>query len=323
VATLKARNVERELRRLSDAIEAIGRRLDEVDRRFQVAQIEDDGFRRLVTGQWLLLSGDVDAIRQGAFNIRRSLASRDIRKGEEVDVPEAEALTDDPVFWEAIYTEIESQLRGSPEVVAELQRRYLGLIAEVESDLPVVDLGCGRGEFLSLLEEEGIDAVGVDANGTFVASCRDQGFVVEHEDLLQYLEAQPDRSHRAVVLFQVLEHLPFAVLLKTIAEAHRILIPGGVFLGETPNGASLVVGGSTFWLDHTHVQPLHPALLKVLADYFGFERVRVDLFNPPEVPWRLEAEQGGTPVTDAVHGLQGYVLNGQDALLVAYRPAAG
>ena len=320
---LKARSVKRELRRLSDAIEAIDRRLDEIDRRFQMAQIEDDGFRRLVTGQWLLLSGDVDAIRQGAFDIRRSLASRGIPAADEVDAPEAEALSNDPAFWEAIYTEIESQLRGSPEAVAELQRRYLGLVAEVESDLPVVDLGCGRGEFLSLLEEEGIDAVGVDVNGTFVASCRDQGLVVEHGDLLQYLEAQSDGSHRAVVLFQVLEHLPFAVLLKTIAEAYRILVPGGVFLGETPNGANLVVGGSTFWLDHTHIQPLHPALLKVLADYFGFERVRVDLFNRPEVPWRLEAEQAGTPVADAVHGLQGYVLSGQDALLVAYRPLTG
>jgi len=118
----------------------------------------------------------------------------------------------------------------------------------------------------------------------------------------------------------VLEHLPFPVLLRTYAEAFRVLVPGGLFLNETPNGANLAVGGSTFWLDHTHVRPLHPELLSHFAEFYGYTDVRVDLVSKPEVPWRLGPESGGEAVGDAVLGLQEYVLSGQDALLVAYRP---
>ena len=82
----------------------------------------------------------------------------------------------------------------------------------------------------------------------------------------------------------------------------------------------LIGSGSTFWLDHTHVRPLHPELLRHFAAFYGYSDVRVDLVSKPEVPWRLGPEAGGDAVGAAVLGLQEYVLSGQDALLVAYRP---
>jgi len=226
----------------------------------------------------------------------------------------------DALAAESVYAALEDQMRGSVETISRRQASYVELIKALPDGGEVVDLGCGRGEFLKLLSVKGIPAQGVDLSATFVAECRDQGLNVEREDLLNYLSSCPDDSMRAVVSFQVLEHLPFPTLLRVFAEAFRVLKPGGMFLGETPNGANVAVGGSTFWLDHTHVRPLHPELLKHLAKYYGYEQIQVELTSLPEVPWKLPEETGGDPVANAILGLQGYVLSGQDALLMAYCP---
>jgi len=271
-----------------------------------------------------------DALAAGLAAIQRSLAAAatsmtsttpatagtsaasDSEQGDEVPL--------DRLAAETVYAAIEDRLRGSPEAIRQQQSGYLDLIRKLPGSKPVADLGCGRGEFLSLLAESDIAGVGVDLSSAFVAECREQSLDVKEQDLLAFLGSQKDKSLRAVVSFQVLEHLPFPVLLRTYAEAFRVLVPGGLFLNETPNGANLAVGGSTFWLDHTHVRPLHPELLRHFAEFYGYSDVRVDLVSKPEVPWRLGPEAGGEAVGDAVLGLQEYVLSGQDALLVAYRP---
>ena len=226
----------------------------------------------------------------------------------------------DQIAAETVYAALEERLRGSPEAIREQQSAYVDLIRKLPGSKPVADLGCGRGEFLGLLAEAGIAGLGVDLSTNFVDECREQGLDAREQDLLEFLGEQKARSLRAVVSFQVLEHLPFPVLLRTFAEAFRVLVPGGLFLHETPNGANIAVGGSTFWLDHTHMRPLHPELLRHFAEFYGYGDVRVDLVSRPDVPWRLDHEAGGEPLSDAVLGLQEYVLSGQDALLVAYRP---
>ena len=271
----------------------------------------------------------VNTLAAGLAAIQRSLAAATTSTKPTalaagvVATPEAEPVGEVPLdrlAAETVYAAIEDRLRGSPEVIREQQSGYVDLIRKLPGSKPVADLGCGRGEFLGLLAESGIAGVGVDLSSAFVAECREQDLDVTEQDLLAFLGAQKDKSLRAVVSFQVLEHLPFPVLLRTYAEAFRVLVPGGLFLNETPNGANLAVGGSTFWLDHTHVRPLHPELLRHFAEFYGYTDVRVDLVSKPEVPWKLGPEAGGEAVGDAVLGLQEYVLSGQDALLVAYRP---
>jgi O-antigen chain-terminating methyltransferase len=271
-----------------------------------------------------------DTVAAGLAAIQRSLAAVTTSMTSTTPAtagtsaaPDSEPVNEVPLdrlAAETVYAAIEDRLRGSPEAIRQQQSGYLDLIRKLPGSKPVADLGCGRGEFLSLLAESDIAGVGVDLSSAFVAECREQGLDVKEQDLLAFLGSQKDKSLRAVVSFQVLEHLPFPVLLRTYAEAFRVLVPGGLFLNETPNGANLAVGGSTFWLDHTHVRPLHPELLRHFAEFYGYSGVRVDLVSKPEVPWRLGPEAGGEAVGDAVLGLQEYVLSGQDALLVAYRP---
>ena len=223
------------------------------------------------------------------------------------------------VASQSIYASIENQFRGSEDFLINQQRSYVELIKALPDKGTVIDLGCGRGEFLSLLSEAGIKAIGVDQDALSISKCEEEGLDVVNDDLLNFLSSLEDRSVRAIVLFQVLEHLSFNDLTKVLVEAYRVLMPGGMLLGETPNGANLSVGGSTFWLDHTHVRPLHPELLSHLADFYGYVNVQVELVSVPQVPWALDTSMAGDSLADAVLGLQEYVLSGRDVLLVAYR----
>ena len=279
--------------------------------------IRVDGLER-ETGN---ISKELGAAKNQIASVHRGLTARSpLTASAELSVKLTQNIPLGTLDEETVYAAIEEKMRGTREEISNRQAQYVQMVKELPNVGKVVDLGCGRGEFLSLLQEEGVHGVGVDLNTTFVAECQTQGLEVQNCDALTYLTSCPDSSMRAVVAFQVLEHLSFATLVRVLAEAYRVLLPGGLFLGETPNGANLAVGGSTFWIDHTHVRPLHPDLLKTLADYFGFDKVKVDLVSLPEVPWRLDKEVAGQPVSDAVLGLQEYVLSGQDALLVAYRP---
>jgi O-antigen chain-terminating methyltransferase len=185
---------------------------------------------------------------------------------------------------DAFYVALEDNFRGSRDVIKVRQSSYLPILrsAPVESHA-VLDLGCGRGEWLSLLKEEGIDARGVDSNLACVSECIAQGLEVEHGDLIEHLRGLPDQSCAAVTLFQVLEHLPFPVLLDVMRQVSRVLTNGGVLIAEVPNSENLSVAASTFWIDPTHQRPLFPGLLRFLAIECGFVKTE-GLYSTPLSP---------------------------------------
>jgi SAM-dependent methyltransferase len=151
-----------------------------------------------------------------------------------------------------LYLALEDRFRGSVELIAERQRAYLPYLAELPfPERPVVDLGCGRGEFLSLLRDKGIAAFGVDSNPDAVTVASELGVEVRQDDLMAFLRSTENASLRAITMFQVVEHLPFAVLAQFFDEAVRVLVPGGLLLAETPNALNLRVAATTFWLDPT------------------------------------------------------------------------
>jgi O-antigen chain-terminating methyltransferase len=103
-----------------------------------------------------------------------------------------------------------------------------------------------------------------------IAECREEGLDVIHEGLLEYISQRPDASVGAYTLFQVLEHLPFPVLIETLRQMRRTLVPGGRLIAEVPNAKNLRVSAGTFWIDPTHQRPLFPELLIFLASEIGF-----------------------------------------------------
>jgi 2-polyprenyl-3-methyl-5-hydroxy-6-metoxy-1,4-benzoquinol methylase len=187
---------------------------------------------------------------------------------------------------DALYAALEDQFRGSREEIKERLRIYLPILKEAKlgsKKMPILDVGCGRGEWLELLKEQNLKAQGVDVNRVFAENCKEQGLDVIERDLIIHLRSLPNDSLGAVTGFHIIEHLPFEVVVKFIDEIVRVLKPGGVAILETPNPENVLVGSHTFYLDPTHRNPLPSALVKFIVEARGLCRVEVMNLHSPDV----------------------------------------
>jgi SAM-dependent methyltransferase len=184
--------------------------------------------------------------------------------------PNAAALPD--------YFAFESKMRASTEEIREKQRPY---VADFQDAAPVLDLGCGRGEFLRLLRDAGVDARGVDADADMVDYARGEGLAVEQGDVVACLEALEDGSLGGVFAAQLVEHLPPSALVRTLELCAQKLRPGGLLVAETINPLS-PIALRHYFADLTHAQPLVPETLALLAKQAGFLEVELRYLNPPD-----------------------------------------
>ena len=175
------------------------------------------------------------------------------------------------------YFAFESRLRGSTAGVAERQGVY---VDDFRAAAPVLDLGCGRGEFLSLLRTAGVEARGVDADADMVAYARGEELEVEQGDVLAHLESLPDGSLGGIFAAQLVEHLPPGALLRLLELARAKLRPEGLLVAETINPLS-PLALRNYFADLTHAQPLVPETLALLARQAGFSRVETRFLNEP------------------------------------------
>ena len=175
------------------------------------------------------------------------------------------------------YFAFESRMRGSVDAIRERQRRYVDDFRDVA---PVLDIGCGRGELLTLLREAGVEARGIDADADMVAFARGESLDVEQADLLEYLERVDAGSLGGIFMGQVVEHLPPAVLVRSLELAAQKLRPGGVLVAETINPLS-PIALRNYYADQTHAQPLVPETLELLARQSGFAETELRFLNEP------------------------------------------
>ncbi len=176
------------------------------------------------------------------------------------------------------YIQLEDKHRGSRELIKSRMKVYLpflNLASQVLANKIAVDLGCGRGEWLELLQEIGWQATGVDINQGMVDYCKSLGLDALHEDIITYLRSRQSDSIAVISGFHLAEHLPFETLLELAREAHRIIIPGGLLILETPNPENIMVSTTTFYIDPTHQRPIPSQLLSFITQYFGFTRTKI------------------------------------------------
>jgi SAM-dependent methyltransferase len=234
--------------------------------------------------------------------LERVLARRDspsspvgptVRSGV-VESPEAAGLKvgptgGSPAFSPSLdaykYVGFEDQFRGSQETIRARLESYLPYF-DGASD--VLDVGCGRGEFLDLLNARGIGGRGLDLNHEMVEVCRARGLEVAEGDAVSYLDAQPDASLGGLIAIQVVEHLQPGYLLRFLELAFHKLRPGAPIVLETLNPACWTAFFDSFIRDITHVWPLHPDTLRYLVLASGFSAARTEYRSPVPPQDRLQ-----------------------------------
>lgn len=204
------------------------------------------------------------------------------------------------------YVGFEERFRGSQDEIRRRMSDYLPLFAGARD---VLDVGCGRGEFLDLLREHGVEARGLDLNREMVALCRERGLRVEEGDALGYLQSLPDASLGGLIASQVVEHLQPDYLLRVIDAAYDKLRPGAVIVLETINPACWYAFFSSYIRDLTHARPVHPDTLAYLLQASGFQQVRIDYRAPYPEGEKLKTVEGDSPLHEALNA-NARLLNG-------------
>ncbi len=260
----------------------------------------------------------LDAVNQRVVRLVRRMEAQGGQAA-----PDKEASKPDSVeqsLPDLEYLALEDLHRGTPKEIKARQEVYVNYFRQNAG--PVLDLGCGRGEFLELLTEAGIPARGVDLNPEMVAEAKARGLRADQAEGLAHLRSLEPCSLGGIFLAQVIEHLELNRLAALLEAAFRALRPGGVIIAETINPQTLMTFASAFYLDPTHVKPIHPEAAGFLLESTGFKEVSVLPVNP--VPENLKLKPVGrmvsgsreinanlTRLNELIFGFQDYAVIGR------------
>ncbi len=220
-------------------------------------------------------------------------------------------------FMDQMYIAFEDHFRGSAEQIKQQMEHYLPYIKAVyDSEHGILDIGCGRGEWLQLLKEQQLSAKGIDLNTAMVAQAQQNGLAASHQEAISYLKTLADNSLCAVTGIHLIEHLPFNDMIKLLQETIRVLKVGGVALFETPNPENIFVGAQFFYTDPTHNNPLVPDTMKFIFDYLGYTPVEIKrLHTYAEV-----SAAKGKPRDMSDNFKNNHFYSAMDFAIIAYKP---
>jgi O-antigen chain-terminating methyltransferase len=217
----------------------------------------------------------------------------------------------------SFYVAFEDHFRGTREDISDRLKVYLPLIEKANvgtPDAPILDVGCGRGEWLELLKESGYISRGLDINRVMVEQCQARGLEAIEADIINYLQSLPENSLGAITGFHIIEHLPFKTLMRLFSETVRVLKPQGLVIFETPNPDNVLVGSNTFYLDPTHINPLPSATVKFMAEMFGLYNTQVITLHPYPENAKVDGQGIAERFNDHFYGPQDYAIVGYKLL---------
>lgn len=286
---------------------------DEVLRRYESLRARDERYDGALTE----LKTAVASVQQLTQALRRELERR--TQNSTIEAPStqhrtqhaapstqhaAEQLLASDKLRSHQYVGFEDLFRGSE---VEIQGRMADYVEIFRGRTDVLDVGCGRGEFVEALGEAGVTARGIDLNHEMVARCRARGLDVTEADALSYLRGLADESLGGLIAAQVVEHLAPDYLLGFLTAAFDKLRPGSPLVLETINTASWAAFFDSYVRDLTHVRPIHPDTLRYLVTASGFADARIEWRSPypPEsklhhVPDAVRAELAAAPGATAL-----------------------
>lgn len=212
---------------------------------------------------------------------------------------------------ESFYLAFENRFRGDETTLRGRLSYYLPLlenIAPLKAGMPLLDIGCGRGEWLHMLPSS-YCRIGVDLNAMNVLACRERGLDAVQMDALVWLSKQPDASLAAISAFHVIEHMSFEQFNTLLDQCMRVLAPGGLLIFETPNPENIVTAATHFHTDPTHLHPLPPAFTEFFVQFKGFEDVTIHRLNPIPREYALSEDSEVARRCDALfYGPQDYAV---------------
>ncbi|PZE20814.1 class I SAM-dependent methyltransferase [Paenibacillus xerothermodurans] len=218
------------------------------------------------------------------------------------------------------YFLFEQKFRGARTAIMERQRDYLPLFA---NRTHILDIGCGRGEFIELLQKEyNVTVKGIDINSDMVGYCQERGFDVELIDAMEYLETLEENSLDGVFMAQVIEHLTSDQAMQLINSVYRVLKPGGLFVVETINVQSVYAMSNWFYMDPTHIKPVHPVTLKFIFQGSSYSQVEVKYLSPVPDKGVPHLEIEGIDLgrfNESLNDLNGLLYGYQDYAICAYK----
>ena len=206
------------------------------------------------------------------------------------------------------YVSFEDRFRGSRDEIKQHLQFYLPFFKAAppgQDRAMILDLGCGRGEWLELLRDTNLNAKGIDLNQIMVDQCREQGLAVTEADALAYLRRIEEDSLGAVTAFHLIEHLELGALVNIINEIMRVLRPGGLVLFETPNPENVAVGACNFYADPTHRNPIYPPTIQFIIEQRGFCKVKLLYPQKDDKPSPYQYIDENHPLAESINPLVG------------------
>ena len=211
----------------------------------------------------------------------------------------------------------QARFGGDEPVIREQSEHFIELF---RGKRKVLDLGCGRGIFLTLLKERGVGGYGIDLDPKMVAQARERGLEAFEQDALSHLESLPSKSIDGLYARHIAEHVLPGDLVQMLRSLRRALQPGAPVVFVTPNVANLSVGAHTFWMDPSHLRPIPPDLFKFYLEVEGFRGVGIRTFEQSEQ--RLHEEFSDAKARDNARLLNQTLFGDRDYAVVGFQPDA-
>jgi O-antigen chain-terminating methyltransferase len=307
-----AKEAHRNMRTIEERFNGLEAR----ERRFR------DGIKQMVQGETQALMARNAELARNFVELSRRLdqvllASPGERTQPPYPTPEIPKAGGLEAVMDSFYHRLENKYRGS---VSDIRNRLRVYLPDVESAVirtggkPVMDIGCGRGEWLELLNDAGLSAIGIDTNSVQIGEAQEKGLDARQGDARRALSEAEDNSLACISAHHLIEHLPFEEVLWITREAMRVLAPGGMLLFETPDVRNVLVGATSFHNDPTHLHPMTDPVLTVLFETVGYQPIETRRLHPHEKLAEFIAKPGFDPE------LANLMFGAQDLAILGHKP---
>ena len=225
-------------------------------------------------------------------------------------------------LWKDIdYTSYENACRGSDKLITERLSYHLKWFKNIKTTKQayVLDLGCGRGEFVELLNKNKIHARGVDLNKFSVEHAKSKKINVKQADIFKELKRFKPKTVPAISAFHLVEHLTFTDLQSFMQLTATRLKPGGILLIETPNILNLQVAASDFYKDPTHIRPVHPSTLSHWLKHSGFSKIKIEFLHPFPKDEQLKISKTAKATGENFNKLNDLIYGARDCAIIAIK----